>query len=135
MAHYLKCEQGDLIKDLGYQAIAGHLMSYQKRNTGWDDFVIKVDNILRDVMTNIFQDCRESGFFNPYAIVQKGKKRIYFSQVVDMERKAPLPDKIKPDLCYFCEKHTCNSMNFRGDYVRDMLYCWRKDNFKIERED
>jgi len=104
MARHLKCSGYNLQENPDYQAIAGHLMAYSKRHAGWDEFALKIDPLLRDLMVKIFQDCRQNGFFDPRCIVRNKKKEIVFAQCVERDRNIELPECLKTDMCYLCEK-------------------------------
>ena len=125
MARILECTMFELMKDSAYQTIAAHLMSYHVRNIGWDEYAIKVEPKLRELMKKIFQECRENGFFNPRAIMKSGKKEIIFSQVVDMDRNVELNPHLVPDLCYFCERRTCEFYN-DGEFEKHEEQCRKK---------
>jgi len=84
-------------------------------------------------MAKIFRDCRENGFCDPRCIMRKGQKEIVFAQCVERDRNVELPDQLRPDLCYLCEQHTCNSRDAKGNYRQDKKYC--KLNKQKERKD
>ena len=127
MAQHLECERHKLQDDTGYQAIAGYLWSYQVSRSGWDDFAAKIDSATRGVMAEIFQDCRCNGFYDPRAIMRRGKKEIVFAQLVDRDRTIPLDERLKPDLCMLCEKKTCGAIDIQGNPKQAKDFCWRKE--------
>ena len=125
LSKHLLCSRINLVDDAGYQVIAGHLWAYQYSNIGWDEFAKKIDSVMRDLMAKIFRDCRQNGFFAPVAFMRKGKKIIMFGQVVERDRKVPVPDILKPDLCYFCERKTCEDIDKNGNPIKNRQHCWR----------
>lgn len=62
-------------------AIAEVLISYGKSRLEWDEFVKKIDPILRAKMAKAFEECRRNGFFGPH-IGSKGT--VCFAQSVEM---------------------------------------------------
>ena len=113
-----------LADDPAYNVIVGHVWGFQYSGAGWDDYAKKIAMEIRDTMGKIFKECRQNGFFAPRAVFRKGGKVIIFGQVVEREG-APVPDKIKPTLCYFCEDRTCEEIH-NGRLMRKPEYCRRK---------
>lgn len=124
MAKHLGCNRYAVVDDPGYQVIAGHLWGYQHSRGGWDEYATRLDGSVLETMTNIFRDCRQNGFYSPMVVFRGGKKKIIFGQVVDKEHKRPVPDKIKPTLCYFCEDRRCEEDHGNG-LVINMNQCRR----------
>ena len=104
MARHLKCAGYEVQEDPDYQAIADHLKSYEARRIGWDDFAIKIAPALRDLMTQIFQDCRSNGFYDPRCVYSHGKQEIVFAQCVERDRNVELPKELRAGLCYLCQR-------------------------------
>jgi len=124
MAGYLKCGGHHLKDNQGYQTIADYLWSYQYTHSGWDDFALKIDKEIRELMKKIFQDCRENGFFSPRCIYREGVREIVFAQCVEKDKNLG-KNEVKPDLCYLCEKNTCAGIDGKGNYKQDKQHCWR----------
>ena len=125
MAESLGCTGYGLKDDPTYQVIADHIWSFQHSHSGWDNFAIKIDGGLRKTMAGIFKDCRQNGFFSPRCIFEGKKKKIIFGQLVDKDRKIPLPDEIKLDLCTLCESKQCYGIDKAGNPKQNKENCWR----------
>lgn len=65
------------------EAIAEVLLAFGKSRLEWDEFVKKIDPVLRAKMAKVFEECRRNGFFGPHIGAQG---RICFAQAVEMEQ-------------------------------------------------
>jgi len=126
MARHLDCAGYNLQENPDYKAIAEHLKSYESRHAGWDEFAVKIDPLLRDLMTEIFRDCRSNGFYDPRCVYRHGKQEIVFAQCVELDRNVEPPKELLPGLCYLCEKRICEGRDIKGNYTQNKDYCWHK---------
>ena len=68
-----------------YELVRKCLEGYQQSRTGWDMYASRISSEDRELLKNIFKECRENGFCNPHVVGDK----IIWSQMVQSYLSPP----------------------------------------------
>jgi hypothetical protein len=60
----------EIVRD-DYELIKTIIVGYKKSGLGWDDYAKKLEPGTREVLKNVFFECRCNGFINPEVIADK----------------------------------------------------------------
>jgi hypothetical protein len=109
-----------------YQDWARHLDSYHRTGAQWDEYARKIPTPLRNLWGRIQSECRRNGFYGPVSrAVDKSEYRLIWYQVTDNNKKKPLPPKLIPTLCTYCER-VCNRRDVNGIERPGSVPCWKR---------
>lgn len=124
MCRMFNCMSVELYNNVTYKAIREHVKNSKASYAQWDEYRKKIDPALREIMAELWMECRRNGFFGPMVRTIEGREVITWRQL-STSRTEKTPAELDCTLCELCERE-CKKKDFNGVMRAGEIPCWHQ---------